>query len=175
MRRAAWGAAVAAAAALAAAGCGGAPEREAEGAAPGAQRGMRVEAGALTLPRRAPLRVSAAVAERLRAGAVAVAGVDRRARIAPTTLRVNSEQTLRGLRWKGWGASGATARGGVVTLICDPSCAGGRIERSSGRVVLGGIVRCRSRRFYSRARLSLAGDPDRRPAAYLSTPCREGS
>ena len=38
-------------------------------------------------------------------------------------MAVNSEQTLDGLRWSGWGNPSTTGRGDVETLICDPTCA----------------------------------------------------
>jgi hypothetical protein len=172
--------ALAAAAAAVVAGCGGGDEvAENDPAAPLASEGGPAAAGreatAIAAARPAPVRVSASVAQQLSGGAVAVAGVDRRAEIAPDELHVNREQTFSGLRWEGWGSPGARARGRVTTLVCDPSCAGGKIERTSGTVVLGQIVSCRGRRFYSRARLVVRSDAAQQPDAFLSAPCRESA
>ena len=88
-------------------------------------------------------------------------------------MDVNREQRVGGLRWSGWGAARTTGRGDVRTLICEPNCAGGRIEHSSAVIVLSAPRRCRGGRFYTRSSMTYE-EPGtgrtRAPATYLRTP-----
>ena len=88
-------------------------------------------------------------------------------------LAVNSEQTLDGLRWSGWGNPSTTGRGQVETLICDPTCAQGRLEASTAVIVLSKPRRCGGSRFYTRSTLTYKEPKTgrtRAPDTYLRTP-----
>jgi hypothetical protein len=62
----------------------------------------------------------------------------------------------------------------VRTLICDPTCAQGRLAQAPGTVELSDIRVCGSRRYYASAKLA-SSDPEvsivKNPATYLTTPC----
>jgi hypothetical protein len=109
----------------------------------------------------------------LKGGAIAVVDLSNRVGIEPALMDVNSEQRIEGLRWSGWGSGEATGHGEVRTLVCDPNCAGGRLEHSRGEVVLSAPKTCGGERFYTRSSMTYE-DPDTRktraPATYLRTP-----
>ena len=88
-------------------------------------------------------------------------------------MDVNREQRLDGLRWSGWGSPRTTGRGEVETLICDPTCATGRLERSTAVIVLSKPRRCGGRRFYTRSSMTYEEPKTgrtRAPDTYLRTP-----
>ena len=120
-----------------------------------------------------PLAYGRGVRAGLAAGRVAVVDLTNRVGIEPARMAVNREQTLSGLRWTGWGAAGATGRGRVRTLVCEPTCANGRIEASSAVIVLSSPRRCRRSRYYTRSSLTYKEPKTgrvRAPATYLRTP-----
>jgi hypothetical protein len=120
-----------------------------------------------------PLDYPAGSRAALAGGAVAVVDLSNRVGIQPAQMDVNSEQRIEGLRWSGWGGDEATGHGEVRTLVCDPNCAGGRLEHSRGEVVLSAPKACGGRRFYTRSSMTYE-DPHtgktRAPATYLRTP-----
>jgi hypothetical protein len=151
-------------------GCGG------EDAAPGAAATQTPSA-----PSAAPdlgpypkVETSSSVRRRLDAGAVGVIDLRLRTAIAPDSLQLNREQEALELEWTGWGTPHATARGKVRTLICDPTCAQGRLAQGPGTVALSDIRVCGSRRYYASAELR-SPDPEvsivKDPATFLRTPC----
>ena len=164
------------AACLAVAGCGGDDERAAAPAgAPGV--GGEPPAASSTVSPVAtpqPLRYGPGARARLAAGAVGVVDLGNRAAIEPALMEVNREQALEKLRWSGWGSPRTTGRGAVDTLICDPTCATGRRERSTAVVVLSRPRRCGARRFYTRSTMTYE-EPEtgrtRAPDTYLRPPC----
>jgi hypothetical protein len=117
---------------------------------------------------------SSSVRRQLDAGAVGVIDLRLRTAIAPDALQLNREQEAIELEWTGWGTPHATARGTVRTLICDPTCAQGRLAEAPGTVELSGIRVCGSRRYYASAKLA-SSDPEvsivKNPATFLRTPC----
>jgi hypothetical protein len=153
------------------AGCGG------SGGAPVAAGGAATaRAPAVPIPAPVHLRahIAAAQARRLDAGAVGVIGFDFRGAVAPARLMVNKEQTLEGVRWSGWGRASATGRGQVRTLVCDPTCADGRLERSRATIVLSRRRRCGRRRFYTTGRMTYLDLDTRRtlaPSVFLWNLC----
>jgi hypothetical protein len=163
------------AACLAVAGCGGGDGGE-ERAAPAAGVGgepatASPSADPVTTPQ--PLRYVHDARAALAAGQIGVVDLSDRAGIEPATMDVNREQTLDGLRWSGWGNPSATGRGEVDTLICDPTCATGRRERSTAVIVLSKPRRCGGRRFYTRSTMTYeqpGTDRTRAPDTYLRTP-----
>jgi hypothetical protein len=159
-------------AALLAAGCGGAAERAASAGTPAPT--PRATATAAVTPAHLRARIRPATARQLDAGAVGVVGFDLRGGVAPSALMVNKEQTLQGLRWSGWGAATASGRGQVRTVVCDPTCAEGRLEYSRATVVLSRVRTCGRRRFYTAAKVTYL-DPSRRrtltPSALVGSPC----
>jgi hypothetical protein len=120
------------------------------------------------------VQTSSSVRRQLDAGAVGVIDLRLRTTIAPDSLQLNREQEARELEWSGWGTPHATARGKVRTLICDPTCAQGRLAQAPGTVELSDIRVCGSRRYYASAKLS-SSDPEvsivSNPATFLRTPC----
>jgi hypothetical protein len=120
------------------------------------------------------VKTSSAVQRQLDAGAVGVIDLRLRTAIAPDSLQLNREQEARELEWTGWGTPHASARGKIRTLICDPTCAQGRLAQAPGTVELSGIRVCGSRRYYASAKLD-SSDPEVRivknPATFLRTPC----
>jgi hypothetical protein len=162
------------AACLAVAGCGGGDE---EGtAAPAAGVGGEPSAATPSVAPEAtaqPLAYGPGAKARLAAGAIAVVDLKNRAAIEPRNMQVNNEQALDGLRWSGWGNPSATGRGGVDTLICDPTCATGRLERSTAMIVLSKPQSCEGRRFYTRSTMTYKEPKTgrtRAPDTYLRTP-----
>ena len=107
-------------------------------------------------------------------GAIGVVDQRNRVGIEPKRMAVNAEQELSVLRWSGWGSAQARARGRVRTLVCEPSCALGRVENSSAVLVLMAPKRCDGERFYAEASMTYR-EPGtgrtRAPATYLRTPC----
>jgi hypothetical protein len=120
-----------------------------------------------------PLRYRPGARAGLAAGQIGVVDLANRAGIEPAKMDVNAEQTLDGLHWSGWGNDSATGRGRVDTLVCDPTCATGRLERSSAVIVLSKPRRCKSGRFYTRSTMTYVEpgtDRTRAPDTYLRTP-----
>jgi hypothetical protein len=158
---------------LAVAGCGGGDEERA--AAPAAGVGGAPPTTTSVAPEATPqpLAYGPGAKARLAAGAIGVVDLKNRAAVEPRTMQVNSEQALDGLRWTGWGDATVTGRGGLDTLICDPTCATGRLERSTAMIVLSKPQRCGGRRFYTRSTMTYK-EPGtgrtRAPDTYLRTP-----
>ncbi|HEX8102777.1 MAG TPA: hypothetical protein VF533_09205 [Solirubrobacteraceae bacterium] len=145
------------------AGCGGG----------GDERERVTAATATPIPSPTPVpspSTPAEVARRLAAGEIGVVDFERRALIAPRTLRANKEQVLSGVVWEGWGGPRATGRGSVRTLVCDPSCAQGRVERAAGELTLSGPRVCGDARYYSAGRL-VYGEDRQAASVFLLTPC----
>ena len=164
------------AACLAVAGCGGDEEST---PAPAAAAGVGGEPPAATEPvapeaTPQPLAYGPGAKAGLAAGAIGVVDLKNRAAIAPRTMDVNAEQSLDELRWSGWGNPSTTGHGGVDTLVCDPNCATGRVDRSTAVIVLSKPRRCGSRRFYTRSSMTYE-EPGtgrtRAPDTYLRPPC----
>jgi hypothetical protein len=151
-------------------GCGG------DDAAPGlaAAQPAGTAAPAPDLGPYPKVETSSSVRRQLDAGAVGVIDLRLRTAIAPRSLQLNREQEARELEWTGWGTPHATARGKVRTLICDPTCAQGRLAQAPGTVALSDIRVCGSRRYYASADLR-SPDPEvsivKDPATFLRTPC----
>jgi hypothetical protein len=106
-------------------------------------------------------------------GAIGVIDLKFRAAVEPQKMQVNSEQALDGLRWSGWGNPSTTARGGVDTLVCDPTCANGTLERATAVIVLSKPRRCGGSRFYTRSTMTYKEPKTgrtRAPDTYLRTP-----
>lgn len=161
------------AACLAVAGCGGSDH---ERAAAAAGTGGEPPAATVTVQPEAtaqPLAYGPGAKARLAGGAIGVVDLANRAAIEPQKMDVNSEQTLDGLRWSGWGNPSATGRGDLDTLICDPTCASGTLERSTAVIVLSKPRRCGRERFYTRSTMSYKEPKTgrtRAPDTYLRTP-----
>jgi hypothetical protein len=151
-------------------GCGG--DDSAPDAA--AAQGAGTAAPAPDLGPYPKVKTSSAVRRQLDAGAVGVIDIELRTAIAPDSLQLNREQEAIELEWSGWGTPHATARGKVRTLICDPTCAQGRLAQAPGTVELSDIRVCGSRRYYASAKLA-SSDPEvsivKNPATFLRTPC----
>jgi hypothetical protein len=158
------------AACLAVAGCGeptAAPRAGTGGEPPAATASVAPEATAQ------PLAYGPGAKARLAGGAIGVVDLANRAAIAPRRMDVNSEQKLDRLRWSGWGNPSATGRGAVDTLVCDPTCATGRLEQSTAVIVLSKPRRCGGARFYTRSTLTYKEPKTgrtRAPDTYLRTP-----
>ena len=155
---------------LVACGCGG------EEAAPRGAAGKPAAAPAPP-PDLGPypkIETTSSVRRQLDQGAVGVIDLRLRTAIAPDSLQLNREQEARELEWTGWGTPHASARGKVRTLICDPTCAQGRLAEAPGTVELSDIRVCGTRRYYASAKLA-SSDPEvsivKNPATYLRTPC----
>jgi hypothetical protein len=157
------------------AGCGGGDDREAGAAAPPGTGGEPAPGGSTVDPEPTaqPLRHRRGAREALAAGGVAVVDLANHVGVEPSSMDVNREQRLSGLRWSGWGAARATGRGRVETLICEPNCATGRLETSRAVIVLSRPRRCGDRRFYTRSSMTY-DEPGtgrtRAPDTYLRTP-----
>ena len=157
---------------LALAGCGGDEEKATTTAGVG---GEPTAATPSVAPKATPQPFAYAPGAKalLAQGAIGVVDLKFRAAVEPQTMQVNSEQALDGLRWSGWGNPIATAHGGLDTLICDPTCATGRLEHSSAVIVLSKPRRCGGRRFYTRSTMTYK-EPEtgrtRAPDTYLRTP-----
>lgn len=87
----------------------------------------------------------------------------------PTTLSfsVGGDLVAGGLRWTGWGEASADGTG---TFAFRDS--GGAVTRVRGTVSLSGLMRCRGRRYYTRAVVHASGGPftPRGPIGF-SSPC----
>jgi hypothetical protein len=120
-----------------------------------------------------PLAFGPGVRAGLASGRVAVVDLKNRVGIEPRQMAVNREQTLDGLRWSTWGQARTTGRGQVETLVCEPTCATGRLDSSTAVIVLSRPRRCGDRRFYTRSSMTYE-DADtgrtRAPDTYLRTP-----
>ena len=148
---------------LALAGCGGGQER----VAPPSGTRVAIPPG----PTPQPLGYEGGARRALAAGAIGVVDLRNRAGVEPRTMDVNREQRLSRLRWSGWGTRRATGRARVRTLVCEPTCAVGRVEESRGVIVLSQPERCDGRRFYTRATMTYEeAGRTRAPATYLRTP-----
>jgi hypothetical protein len=157
---------------LAVAACGGGDKRG-ERATSAAGVGGEPPATAPAAATVQPLAYGPGVRAGLAAGRPAVVDLTNRVGIAPSRMTVNSEQTLSGLRWSGWGEPRATGRGAVETLICEPSCANGRLETSSAVIVLSSPRRCKVRSYYTRSSMTYKEPKTgrvRAPDTYLRTP-----
>lgn len=114
------------------------------------------------------------VKSELARGAIAVVDLRNRVGVEPAAMSINREQTLSGLRWRGWGSSTATGAGEVDTLVCEPSCALGKLEHSRATLALSAPRRCEGRRYYTKASMTYEEEGSgrtRAPAGYLRTPC----
>jgi hypothetical protein len=163
------------AACVAVTGCGGGDDR-ARRSAPAAGTGGEPPAASTSVDPVTtvqPLDYGPGAKARLGAGGIGVVDLANRVSIEPAKMDVNREQTLDGLRWSGWGNPSATGRGGVDTLICDPTCANGTRERSTAVIVLSKPRRCSGQRFYTRSTMTYR-EPEtgrtRAPDTYLRTP-----
>jgi hypothetical protein len=160
-------AALAIAGCLAWAGCGG--EKEEPAATRAAATPVGTPVAAESTPQ--PLAYGPGARAGLAAGGVAVVDLANRVGIEPRRMDVNAEQSLSGLRWSGWGRARATGRGQVETVVCEPTCATGRLEAADGVIVLSALRLCGGRRFYTRS--SMTYDEQgrtRAPDTYLRTP-----
>ena len=166
------------AACLAVAGCGGDDERAAapepaDGTDPAHREPAAASSAVSPVTTPQPLRYGPGTRARLAGGAIGVVDLCNRVAIEPVLMAVNREQRLEGLRWSGWGSPRTTGRGDVDTLICDPTCATGRRERSTAVIVLSKPRRCGKRRLYTRSTLTYE-EPEtgrtRAPDTYLRTP-----
>jgi hypothetical protein len=150
------------------AGCGGSDERPASGPASG-----RAVVPPMPAATAQPLDYAPGVRAEQRDGAVAVVDLANRVGIEPRTMDVNKQQSLSRLRWEGWGRERATGRGRVRILVCEPTCAQGRVASSSATIVLSAPRRCAGRRYYTRSTMTYE-EPEtgrtRAPATYLRTP-----
>jgi hypothetical protein len=154
---------------LALVGCGGGGSGEERGA-PAAGTG---DGGTVVPPGPSPqpLDYVAGSKAALEGGAIAVVDLENRVGVEPSHMDVNREQRLDGVRWTGWGSERATGRGDVRTLVCEPNCAGGRIEHSRSVIVLSAPQRCDGGRFYTRSSMTYEQQGrTRAPATYLRTP-----
>jgi hypothetical protein len=162
------------AACLAIAGCGGGDDERA--ATPAAGTAGEPPAATVSVAPEAtvqPLGYAAGAKAQLAAGGIGVVDLANRAAIAPRKMDVNGEQTLAALRWSGWGNPSATGRGQLDTLICDPTCATGRLERSTAVIVLSKPRSCGGNHFYTRSTMTYQEPKTghtRAPDTYLRTP-----
>ena len=153
---------------LAVAGCGGDAERAAAPPSGAAGEPPAASATADPVATAQPLRYGPGARA---AGAVAVVDLTNRVGVEPPRMAVNREQTLHGVRWSGWGRARATGRGRVDTLICEPTCANGRLEGSTAVIVLSRPRRCSGGRFYTRSSMTYEqAGRTRAPDTYLRTP-----
>jgi hypothetical protein len=154
---------------------GGDKERTAAPAAAAGTGGEPPAATASVAPEATvqPLAYGTGAKAGLAGGGIGVVDLANRAVIEPRKMDVNSEQTLAGVRWSGWGNPSATGRGELETLICDPTCATGRLERSTAVIVLSKAQRCGGNRFYTRSTMTYKEPKTgrtRAPDTYLRTP-----
>ena len=152
------------------AGCGGDDEVQ------GAPRAAPVTRSTTPPPSPTPqpLVFGKGVESELSRGVIAVVDLRNRVGVEPAAMSINHEQTLSGLRWRGWGGSTATGAGEVETLVCEPSCALGKLEHSRATLALSAPRRCGGRRYYTRASMTHEEEGSgrtRTPAGYLRTPC----
>jgi hypothetical protein len=163
--------ALAVACVLGAAGCGADKAEPAGGVAEAAAAATPAATAVPVRTTPQPLAYGPGARERLAGGGIAVVDLANRVGVEPGRMDVNAEQTLNGLRWTGWGLERATGRGRVRTLVCDPTCATGRLEASSAVIVLSAPRRCGRRRFYTRASMTYERrGRTRAPDIYLRTP-----
>lgn len=171
---------------LSLAGCGGgeaagpgagglAAEDAPDGPVSGARTSTREEIARAEREQLSPrVRMSAKVRRQLDAGRIGIVGLDLVARVQPSSLRANREQTISDARWSGWDTPRATASATVRTLICEPSCGRGQAVETPGRLVASAPRVCGARRYYAKLTL-VARDPvegrERAAATYLRTPC----
>jgi hypothetical protein len=158
---------------MAAAGCGGGPERTAGPAAGTGGEPPAAFPSVDPVTTVQPLGYGPGARGRLAVGAIGVVDLANHAAIEPATMAVNREQTLQRLRWSGWGNPSTSGRGRVETLICDPTCATGRLERSTAVIVLSTPRRCGGGRFYTRSTMTYKEPKTgrtRAPDTYLRTP-----
>jgi len=159
-------------AALVVCGCGG--DADAPGAAATPEATPPARSGTPDLGPYPKVTTAASVRRRLDAGAVGVIDLRLRTAIAPGSLQLNREQQALELEWSGWGTPHATGRGTVRTLVCDPTCAQGRLAQAPGTVQLSDIRVCGSRRYYASAKLE-SSDPEvsivENPPTYVRAPC----
>ena len=159
---------------LGVAGCGGDDDEGAAAPAAGVGGEPPVASSTVspvTTPQ--PLRFRPGARARLAAGGIGVVDLGNRVSIEPALMDVNREQRLEGLRWSGWGSPRTTGRGDVDTLVCDPTCATGRRERSTAVIVLSKPRRCGKRRLYTRSTMTYEVPETgrtRAPDTYLRTP-----
>jgi len=165
-------AALAIAGCLAWAGCGGGEQEEpaVSGPAPAAA----ATAAGTPVPAEAtpqPLAYGTGARAALAGGGVAVVDLANRVGVEPRRMDVSAEQTLSALRWSGWGQGRATGRGRVEALVCEPTCATGRLETWDAVIVLSAPRSCGGRRFYTRSSMTYdEKGRTRAPDSYLRTP-----
>jgi hypothetical protein len=157
---------------LVACGCGGGEEAGGTAARPAAP--PSAPSAPPDLGPYPKVKTTSSVRRQLDGGAVGVIDLRLRTAIAPDSLQLNREQEALELEWTGWGTPHAMARGKVRTLICDPTCAQGRLAQAPGTVELSDIRVCGERRYYASAKLATS-DPEvsivKNPATFLRTPC----
>jgi hypothetical protein len=159
------------AACLAVAGCGGGDKERAAAPATATPAATESVAPKATVQ---PLNYGTGAKAQLAGGAIGVVDLANRAAIQPRRMDVNSEQKLDGLRWSGWGNPSTTGRGGLDTVICDPTCANGTLEHSTAVIVLSKPRRCGGGTFYTRSTMSYKEPKTgrtRAPDTYLRPPC----
>ena len=94
-----------------------------------------------------------------------------RALARPERLEFASDATLTGLRWSGWGEERAQATGEAEILVCQPTCADGRLRRQPAAVVLSEPVDCDGVTYYGAAEVRSGEGSSQAPAAYIEAPC----
>jgi hypothetical protein len=114
-------------------------------------------------------KAPAAVAAELAGGVVGVIGVDGAIGVRPSSLSVSSDGTIEDLEWSGWGSSDAVGDGQLRVLDCDPTCAGGGIDRVRVRIKLSAPRLCGDATYFDRA--ALTGGGANPPASYVRAPC----
>lgn len=163
------------AALLGASACGGGGEAEVSATpAPAATATPAAQATPTEAELAPRLELDAATRRALERGETGLVDLEDHAAVAPTRLRANREQVVRGIEWSGWGQRSAKGTGTVRTLVCEPTCARGQSYDSAAKLTASAPRKCGSRRYYSKLRLvhdDPARGPDTEPATFLRTPC----
>jgi hypothetical protein len=150
------------------AGCGGGAERE-QSARPMPKGDFGPVApgkGERARPVAPPHKSTpAAVAAALDGGTVGVVGVDGAIGVKPSSLAVSSDGTIEHLRWSSWGSTDAVGHGRLRVLDCDPTCAGGGVDRVPVRIELSAPRLCGRATYFDRAVLTGGA------TAYVRAPC----
>lgn len=87
----------------------------------------------------------------------------------PTSMTLScadSNESLDGLAWSGWGQERATATGQIVTNTCTPNCAQGKLERFPVQVTADRLSRREASQIYTTVTVTYTGA---RPAGTQQT------
>jgi hypothetical protein len=105
-------------------------------------------------------------------GDVAVVDLSGEAQVQPRALEVSKDVSLECLEWSDWGKDEARAQGVARTLLCEPTCATGRVIYRPAELTVTDLGACGQRRAYRAGALTVGRDEAAQELdVFLDNPC----